>query len=90
VSLGGRSVLARASVGLVVLRPGDHVDTADHLLHRADVAMYEAKRSGKNRLVIADLTDLLRLDENAPGGPLELVRSPEALDDESLGRVTRR
>jgi diguanylate cyclase len=78
VSLGDRSVPARASVGLVVLTAGDHGDTADHLLHRADAAMYEAKRAGKNRLVVADLTAMVRVDEHEPGGPLELLQSDDA------------
>jgi diguanylate cyclase (GGDEF)-like protein len=54
VSLRDRSVAAQASVGLVVLRPGEDPGTTDDLLHRADAAMYEAKRAGKNRLVVLD------------------------------------
>jgi diguanylate cyclase (GGDEF)-like protein len=77
LSLGDRSVPARASVGLVVLTAGDLADNADHLLYRADAAMYEAKRAGKNRLVVADLTAMARVDEYEPGGPLELLQTDD-------------
>ncbi|MEX5637936.1 diguanylate cyclase domain-containing protein, partial [Parafrankia sp. FMc2] len=50
VKVGGREWSARVSVGLV--RAGHPPETAEALLHRADAAMYRAKRSGKNCLVI--------------------------------------
>lgn len=36
------------SIGAASLRPGD---TVDDLLHRADMAMYQAKKAGKNQVV---------------------------------------
>ncbi|MDT0274307.1 sensor domain-containing diguanylate cyclase [Blastococcus goldschmidtiae] len=43
--LDGTSLSVTASLGGALGAPGD---TADRLLHRADTAMYEAKRSGKD------------------------------------------
>ncbi|HYJ75714.1 MAG TPA: GGDEF domain-containing protein, partial [Kineosporiaceae bacterium] len=52
VTLAGRVLLPRASAGLVVVAPSEDAVSADVLLHRADAAMYEAKREGKGRLVV--------------------------------------
>jgi|GEM_PF-4849524 PAS domain S-box/diguanylate cyclase (GGDEF) domain len=49
--LGGRAVRLRASVGIVTVAAADE-DTAA-LLARADAAMYEAKRGGKNQIRVA-------------------------------------
>ncbi|SDF95843.1 PAS domain S-box-containing protein/diguanylate cyclase (GGDEF) domain-containing protein [Blastococcus aurantiacus] len=43
--LGGTTLSVTASVGGALGAPGD---TAERLLHRADTAMYEAKRTGKD------------------------------------------
>lgn len=43
------------SIGIAFLRPGDA--TPDEALHQADVAMYEAKRSGGGRHAIAESVD---------------------------------
>ncbi len=43
--LGGSTLSVTASVGGALGAPGD---TAERLLHRADTAMYEAKRTGKD------------------------------------------
>ncbi len=51
VSLGGRAVDARASIGGAVAEPGDTVAV---LLHRADTAMYDAKRQGGDRYALHD------------------------------------
>jgi diguanylate cyclase (GGDEF)-like protein/PAS domain S-box-containing protein len=45
VVLGGTTLSMTASVGGALGAPGD---TAESLLHRADTAMYEAKRTGKD------------------------------------------
>jgi diguanylate cyclase (GGDEF)-like protein len=43
-----------ASIGIAPYRPNGHADVDEQLLQAADHAMYEAKRSGKNRCVLAD------------------------------------
>jgi diguanylate cyclase (GGDEF)-like protein len=50
VSVGATTVSLRASVGLAEMRPGD---TAEAWLARADRALYEAKATGRDRLMIA-------------------------------------
>jgi diguanylate cyclase (GGDEF)-like protein len=49
---GAQPVVVRASVGAVWAGGTD--DTAEDVLHRADVAMYRAKRRGGNRVVVSD------------------------------------
>ena len=60
-SVDGRSVMVGASIGLAF---GGVGETAEALLHRADTAMYAAKRAGKGRLVIGGA------EQQPPGGPL--------------------
>ena len=43
-----------ASIGIAPYVAGTHADADEKLMHVADNAMYEAKRSGKNRCVLAD------------------------------------
>jgi two-component system cell cycle response regulator len=48
---GERAVDVTCSIGLAEWQAGDTIDT---LLRRADVALYEAKRTGRNKVVAAD------------------------------------
>jgi diguanylate cyclase len=48
--VGGHTVRATASVGVVELAVGDTPVAPDVLLARADIAMYAAKRAGKGRI----------------------------------------
>ena len=50
LALAGQSIPVTASFGVAQLRSAESVD---EFLHRADVAMYEAKRNGKNRVEVA-------------------------------------
>ncbi|MEZ4520528.1 MAG: GGDEF domain-containing protein [Thermomicrobiales bacterium] len=52
------SVNLAASVGIAIAVPG--VDTPDGVLHRADGAMYDAKRSGKGRVRTASADEARR------------------------------
>jgi diguanylate cyclase (GGDEF)-like protein len=42
-----------ASIGIAPFVPNKHVDADEGLMHAADDAMYKAKRTGKNRCVLA-------------------------------------
>lgn len=58
-----------ASIG-IALPTRDSVN-AEELLHRADLAMYEAKKKGKAQFFTAGEKSQLRLSNNAPGGEPE-------------------
>ena len=47
----GKTIGITCSIGVAEWEAGD---TVDSLFRRADVALYEAKRSGRNRVVAAD------------------------------------
>ena len=49
--VGGREVILTASVGVVVTADG--TESATLLLHEADLAMYEAKHAGRDRVVLS-------------------------------------
>ena len=49
VLIEGRELVVPASIGIAAALPGEHL-AVDELLRRADVAMYQAKAQGKNRL----------------------------------------
>lgn len=51
IKAASSTVAVTCSIGVSEWEPGDTVDT---LLRRADVSLYEAKRSGRNRVVAAD------------------------------------
>jgi diguanylate cyclase (GGDEF)-like protein len=51
VRVGNRTIGVTCSIGAAEWEPGDTIDT---LLRRADAALYEAKRTGRNRVVAAD------------------------------------
>ena len=51
ISAGGHTIGVTGSIGVAEWRPDD---TVDSLLRRADVALYEAKRTGRDRVVAAD------------------------------------
>ncbi|MGY1807157.1 putative bifunctional diguanylate cyclase/phosphodiesterase [Blastococcus sp. SYSU D00669] len=50
-AVGARAVGVRASVGVCTVAPDDPPCTVDELLVRSDLAMYSAKRSGKDQVV---------------------------------------
>jgi diguanylate cyclase (GGDEF)-like protein len=54
VLIEGQSYNSSASIGITLLpKPGQ---TADHLLGEADIAMYRAKRGGRNRITFFETT----------------------------------
>lgn len=52
ISLGKTSLTVTVSIGVAALHPED--TDVDALLHRADTALYQAKQSGRNRVVGAE------------------------------------
>ncbi|RBY93673.1 hypothetical protein DQ237_17035 [Blastococcus sp. TF02-8] len=54
VQVAGHTVTVTASIGGALADPGC---TPDRLLHRADTAMYRAKRTGKNSRALLDATE---------------------------------
>lgn len=79
----GQQVRTTASVGVVLFDGRDEVGAAD-LLADADVAMYEAKRTGRNRLVVRSRPRydrgprLPRLAVDWPDQLSEVLGSPDA------------
>jgi len=65
----GQSLSVTASFGLAV---ASEVDSEDDLVTRADQALYRAKQTGRNRVVVAGDVPAAGLDE-----PKEVARSPE-------------
>jgi diguanylate cyclase (GGDEF)-like protein/PAS domain S-box-containing protein len=59
-TVGEREVYSSASIGIVTSR--DSMDSAETMVRYADVAMYEAKRSGRARAVQFDHTMRARLE----------------------------
>ncbi|MGZ8999121.1 MAG: putative bifunctional diguanylate cyclase/phosphodiesterase, partial [Allosphingosinicella sp.] len=63
VAFDGRTINVSASVGIASLI--DEVADAEALLRRSDIAMYEAKRLGRNRFVMFDSDMERALDERS-------------------------
>jgi two-component system cell cycle response regulator len=68
VAVGDKEIKLTGSFGVSAWENGDTIDT---MLQRADVALYKAKRNGRNCVIAADPT-LLATDVGAPRG---LIRS---------------
>lgn len=50
----GQQHLIRLTISIGVAGLGQQVDTAQTLLHRADEALYRAKRAGRNRVAVSE------------------------------------
>ncbi|MCB1152649.1 MAG: GGDEF domain-containing protein [Deltaproteobacteria bacterium] len=55
IDVDGRVLRVTASFGVAQFEPGQGT-TVDHLMRQADEAHYEAKRSGKDRVCLAEIT----------------------------------
>ncbi|HVS66632.1 MAG TPA: EAL domain-containing protein [Thermoanaerobaculia bacterium] len=72
LEVGGRAVHATASIGIVVL-PTDG-DSAEEVLSHADLAMYQAKREGRNRYSVFALESEARAVLGSQLATAELLR----------------
>lgn len=52
-AIAGQEIFVTASIGIALHCPEDSTDVAE-LLHRADVAMYSAKKAGRNRYCFSE------------------------------------
>ncbi|TCL65273.1 PAS domain S-box-containing protein/diguanylate cyclase (GGDEF)-like protein [Hydrogenispora ethanolica] len=64
-----------ASFGVATLRAGSGI-TLERLFHRADQAMYQAKRAGRNRVQVYSGPEPFPLAETSPPGPRRKGNAP--------------
>jgi diguanylate cyclase (GGDEF)-like protein/PAS domain S-box-containing protein len=55
-AISGQTLSITTSIGIALFP--DHADHLEDLIERADEAMYQAKKTGKNRFLVADRTSL--------------------------------
>jgi diguanylate cyclase (GGDEF)-like protein len=70
---GGRAVRTTASIGLAVFGPDTQV-SGEQLLVDADIAMYDAKEAGRDRMALSGGSDPHQVDLRERHGWLERVR----------------
>lgn len=76
VEVDGRPVNATVSVGVTVCEQG--VLDVSAMLAQADQALYHAKERGRNRVELASLDLILRLDANTPSLRIDALASHRA------------
>ena len=74
VGVGSEIVEVTCSFGAAEWEPGD---TVDSILRRADIALYEAKRMGRNRVIAADNFQLSEAHQRWRGIARQLKRQSE-------------
>lgn len=75
-----------ASIGLAVFNPLEPDSSLSALLKRADAAVYQAKRRGRNRVVIAPALRRSFAEEKSATLAFEISRSPMPLTESSRPR----
>ena len=55
ISAGGSNIPVTASIGVATYEPGSPLTTAAHLLKAADLAVYNAKKGGRNCVKVINL-----------------------------------
>jgi diguanylate cyclase (GGDEF)-like protein len=82
ILLGDIAVTIGGSIGVAVVEHGTEIPTADEVLRRADMAMYLAKRQGKDRYIVFDTgarDPVIASETQAPSpSPVEPVASQTA------------
>jgi diguanylate cyclase (GGDEF)-like protein len=76
VEVDGRPVNATVSIGVAVCEQG--VLDVQAMLAQADQALYHAKERGRNRIELASLDLILRLDANTPSLRIDALASHRA------------
>ena len=69
VSTGNTHVKVTASIGVAVCEPGSPIATPAHLLKAADLAVYNAKHAGRDRVKVFTLK---------PSGPAPATDPPKS------------
>ena len=90
LNLGDDVVAVQASAGIAFCEPGI---SAEELLRRADVAMYEAKRLGKGRYTVYSAPPGAALVDPrapAPGAPQAIPEPPQPLPAPRAGQGSKR
>jgi diguanylate cyclase (GGDEF)-like protein len=82
--LGGRTVVISASIGVATVEPGQGAAQAANLLHRADVAMYAVKTTGKGSVRVH--TSALEVAAQAQEPDLQRAFAA-ALDDGAIRAI---
>jgi diguanylate cyclase (GGDEF)-like protein len=71
IPLGDAVITVGASVGVAVVEDAVDAPEPEELMRRADMAMYLAKRQGKNRFVIFDESARTPVIATTPEPPLQ-------------------
>jgi diguanylate cyclase (GGDEF)-like protein len=73
IEMGDAMITIGASVGVAVVEAAADAPEPEELMRRADMAMYLAKRQGKNRYVVFDETARTSIIARAPEPPMRLA-----------------
>lgn len=71
-----RLIPVMASIGAVFLTPR-HTDTVLSIIQKADEALYEAKRNGRNRTILHEENSLEAIVPAADAQEMASVRDPQ-------------
>jgi diguanylate cyclase (GGDEF)-like protein len=73
IPVNGRNLKITASVGVATYGPLSKIMSVDEVIDDADKALYEAKQTGRNKVVIADLQLSGEQTASSPRGKVRLT-----------------